>query len=217
MFADFCRGFWRHDSFISAFSFHIPFNSLLLPSFVNLCPESLEGWVGRHTGHCPETPMIVSQFSPLASVLRADAPWLWLLRLLCWGKLVPPCSHTKMSWATLVPWWFEINETGYVAEISVLLLSLSHFSLPFLREIWGLPSIASKAEKFPYFWRRLSSGEMLCPQRRKENTEKGGERLFIAHWEEVRGLSVVGSTYPSGGHLRVACTWKACLPGVPQR
>lgn len=82
-----------------------------------------DGWEGVQ-GHCPETPMIVFQFSVLASILGAVAPVTSLLGIV--GPIQLPGQEVKAnSWLLLV---YEINRAGNFSAISVLLPSQSHFS-----------------------------------------------------------------------------------------
>lgn len=93
------------------FIFPIPFNLLLLPTPERLCP-SPEGRVEGTQGHCPETPMTVSQFSHLASVPRVDPTQF-------------PGQEVKGD--SDLPFACEASGTGYFPEISVLLLSQGLF------------------------------------------------------------------------------------------
>lgn len=107
--------------FISSPLFHFiySYSQPMCTSVQNLLRD---GWQGRQ-GHCPETPMIVLQFSHSASIRGAVAPLTSLS-----GRVGPtqfPGQDIKRNSCLLLR--YKANKTGQFSEVLILLPSQSHF------------------------------------------------------------------------------------------
>lgn len=134
------------------FIFPIPFNLLLLPTPGQLCPESPDGRVGGTQGHCPETPVIVSQFSHLASVPGVNPTQF-------------PAQQIKGNSDLLLA--CEASGTGYFSEIPVLLLSQGLFHPSHFQQQSEVCLLLPQKQKLLLIFVKASAQGRLGSRRRK--------------------------------------------------